>query len=703
MDERQIGAKVSLAVKYRPKCWEDVTEQSVVKAILENQVQTKTVQSAYLFTGPSGTGKTTSARIFANMINAGKGNPIEVDAASNSGVDNIRQIIEDAKRKPLDAEYKIFIVDECFQGSTLITTPTGAIPIKDIKVGDKVCNMSGIGTVTHLFKNSVFTNRLCCVTIDGVKTFTTIDHLYFTNNGWVEAQNLREGDIVYAPTYLRNLWKDIFKQTKGSEVLLSRMLCCFTDTGEKKEISREYGCSVLCDLWKAIQDDTLQTKKDLFRRVQERIDFYTGKTSISANRIWKDVEREIKSAYANTKPDVRFTEYREDDRNKEIEWYLGNLERTEGWQWSIYNASNEIIQRTESRTNIRISDKNELSKEGTSISYLLQSRPCLSYDKAGDRGGWERTQNEKLYSKGFEENPISKFNRVESVEIYKRGYNDELFRCGFSSEILCGEYAEMYDIEVDNHHSYFANGVLVHNCHSLSNGAWQALLKTLEEPPKFTIFIFCTTDPQKVPATILSRVQRYNFQKISNEGIIERLNDILEKEGKESEIPISWSEDAVEYISRISSGGMRDAITLLDKCLSLSSDLTLENVLKTIGAENYNTFLSLLTALANNNSATSISLIEQVYSDGKDVKQFMKDFAKFILDVEKYSMYQDFRYISLPQTMESDLRNLTDNLDIFTVMDFVVNLNNQIKWDSDPKTLIELSILIYCGKECYYA
>ena len=105
MNERQIGAKVSLAVKYRPKCWEDVTEQSVVKDILENQVRTKTVQSAYLFTGPSGTGKTTSARIFANMINDGKGKPIEVDAASNSGVDNVRQIIEDAKRIHIDVEY----------------------------------------------------------------------------------------------------------------------------------------------------------------------------------------------------------------------------------------------------------------------------------------------------------------------------------------------------------------------------------------------------------------------------------------------------------------------------------------------------------------------------------------------------------------------------------------------------------------------
>lgn len=338
-------AKEALAVKYRPKVFEGMTEQSAIKDILENQINTKTFQHGYLFTGPAGCGKTTSARIFANMINAGKGNPIEVDAASNSGVDNIRQIIEDAKRKPLDADYKIFIVDEC---------------------------------------------------------------------------------------------------------------------------------------------------------------------------------------------------------------------------------------------------------------------------------------------------------------------------------------------------------------HSLSNGAWQALLKTLEEPPKFTIFIFCTTNPEKIPATILSRVQRYSFQKISNEGIVNRLIYIIQQEN--DAFNIHYDLDAIEYISRISSGGMRDAITLLDKCLSLSSDLTLENVLKTIGAEDYSTFITFLSALEGKVKVSAIRIIENVYNAGKDVKQFMKDFAKFILEVEKYALYKNFDYISLPNTLENELEKLIDD-SLFSVMDFVVSLNNQIKWDNDPKTLIELSILIYCVKE----
>ena len=156
--------------------------------------------------------------------------------------------------------------------------------------------------------------------------------------------------------------------------------------------------------------------------------------------------------------------------------------------------------------------------------------------------------------------------------------------------------------------------------------------------------------------------------------------------------------EALRYISRISSGGMRDAITLMDKCLSLSSDLTLENVLKTIGGEDYTTFITFLSALEEKIKVSAIRIIENVYNAGKDVKQFMKDFAKFVLEVEKYALYKNFDYISLPNTLVNELEQLIDDT-LFNVMDFVVSLNSQIKWDNDPKTLIESSILIYCGKE----
>lgn len=104
---------ITLAVKYRPTSFEDVTEQESIKVILKQQLADNSVKHAYLFCGGAGTGKTTCARIFANEINQGKGNPIEMDAASNSGVEDVRNIIQQSKTKSLDSEYKVFIIDEC--------------------------------------------------------------------------------------------------------------------------------------------------------------------------------------------------------------------------------------------------------------------------------------------------------------------------------------------------------------------------------------------------------------------------------------------------------------------------------------------------------------------------------------------------------------------------------------------------------------
>ena len=106
-------AKQALALIYRPKTWDDLVEQDAIKQTIQYQLDSGEISHCYLFTGPAGCGKTTSARILANQINKFLGKPIEIDAASNSSVDDVRKIVQDAKFKSLDSEYKVYVIDEC--------------------------------------------------------------------------------------------------------------------------------------------------------------------------------------------------------------------------------------------------------------------------------------------------------------------------------------------------------------------------------------------------------------------------------------------------------------------------------------------------------------------------------------------------------------------------------------------------------------
>lgn len=228
---------------------------------------------------------------------------------------------------------------------------------------------------------------------------------------------------------------------------------------------------------------------------------------------------------------------------------------------------------------------------------------------------------------------------------------------------------------------------IIDECHSLSNGAWQALLKLLEESPKYAIFILATTDPQKIPATIISRVQRFQFQKIPTDIIVDRLEYILDQE------ELTADTDAIKYIAKVSNGGMRDAITLMDKCISLGKDLTLNNVLSVIGDYSYNTFMDILTSLCEKNEHC-IEVIEQAYNDGQDMKRLLKEFIRFTLDCEKYLLFKNFDIIGLPNTDE--IKDYLKDLDIDRikeVMAILVDLNANIRWDTDPKTSIELMFL----------
>ena len=644
-------SRISLAVKYRPATFDDVVEQSAIKDILMDQIETGTFQHSYLFCGPAGCGKTTAARIFAKDINGGKGSPIEVDAASNNGVDNVRDIIDGARRKPLDCDYKTYIIDECFHKDTLVKTPLGDRRISSIKPGDSVYNMTGTATVTNVFLNHVYTNRLCCVIINGEEILTTVDHLFFTDEGWVEAHNLRRGDVVYD---------------------YNTMSC----------------------LRSGVSDSGKSYSKNLFDEVQEYFDFQ--------NRDRKKGFRTPETADEGKQPYDESGNSQENGTDSYRKRELSKLLSRSRREWALYEAPDSFEEFVGYGVDARVSHSNEGAQSGAPVSYELQSRPGLARFEAGDRGGWCRPQYEIATVARREESQISAEYRVDGVEIYERGNNDELFERYFGRGELCAETVEMYDLEVNGHPSYFAGGVLVHNCHMLSIGAWNAMLKLLEEPPATAIFIMCTTDPQKIPATILSRVQRYNFSKISLDSIINRLryivacenNEVLESGGPDGAYEVE--EEAIQYIAKLADGGMRDSITMLDKCLSLTDTVTVKDAVRALGTVDYSTHFDLLFSMECGNKVQAVKIIEDVYNSGKDLKQFIKQFQYFVLDICKFCTFQDFKYINIPALPEYKQRLMDDDIDLaLAVLEWVRELNSSLRWESNPKAIVQSSVFLF--------
>lgn len=686
----------SLAIKYRPHSFDDVVEQGSIKCILTQQLETNSTKNAYLFCGGAGTGKTTCARIFANEINHHQGNPIEMDAASNSSVEDVREIITQAKTKSLDSEYKVFIIDECFPGNTLINTPYMLKPISSICAGDVIESMSGNRTVTQVFKNKVLTDRLCCVTINNKKIITTVEHLFFTNAGWIEASNLREGDIVYGSENLRELWKRVCKTTgQGHEILFNQLCESVSvqkyDEGTATESTKRD--TSLSNLWKPLYHNGYRQEKNLLEEMRNNSRYEVIYT-VGEYRIWDGEMETVIRKNVNGQSNASSEYNRQDAENERGKWYATSVSYKSGWKWEIYNTSDRLVESIRKWLGTGIPNKHKKSElERNEITLVLQSRPWLFSEETGSRGRWNRTQLEKFIIEGCKENTSTKVARVESVEIYKRGDNDELFRGSFTDTELSSGYVTMYDLEVEGDHSYFANDTLVHNCHAISPTGWQAFLKLIEEPPAKSVFIFCTTDPQKIPKTILSRVQRYDFQRISFKGIVSRLNYILATEGSISVFP-----GAVEYLAKIADGGMRDAITMMDKCLAFSNDLSVENIVKALGTVDYDTMFTLTDCILQKQSDTVIELIETIHMSGKDLSQFIKSYTNFMLDLCKYGIVRSFEYVDIPNTYSDKLCRYSSSAytEFADILGMLVKLNSDIKWETAPKSVIESRFLLRC-------
>ena len=230
---------------------------------------------------------------------------------------------------------------------------------------------------------------------------------------------------------------------------------------------------------------------------------------------------------------------------------------------------------------------------------------------------------------------------------------------------------------------------ILDECHLFSNGAWNAMLKLIEEPPAKTIFIFCTTDPQKIPSTILGRVQRYNFTKLSDSQIISRLESILNKEGI-----TEFEKDALHLIARISKGGMRDSISTMEKCLGFDKKLTVDTVTKSLGIIGYDSMFSLLNFIHSKDSNSVLKYIDNLYENGLDLKVFIVNFIQYLIDLSKYLITNDYSCSSLPISYKEqiDSLNITKE-DLASLIEGLVKLNGLIKYESNPLVFVQAFLL----------
>lgn len=238
---------------------------------------------------------------------------------------------------------------------------------------------------------------------------------------------------------------------------------------------------------------------------------------------------------------------------------------------------------------------------------------------------------------------------------------------------------------------------IIDEVHMLSIGAFNALLKILEEPPKGTIFILCTTDPQKIPATILSRVQRFDFKRIPTQRIMNRLIYIIEKENQTRTEQIEYTDEALQYIAQLAEGGMRDAITKLDTVLGFTQNITSEAVIKCLGLTSTQFILEIIDNIIAKEPKNILGAIDTIFLEGKDLKLFIKDSIKVLIDVIKCQMGSSSE--NIPQSCQARVTNIIEHStpgQLLSILDSYNSLYFKIRYEHNPKIFIESEMLYLC-------
>lgn len=237
---------------------------------------------------------------------------------------------------------------------------------------------------------------------------------------------------------------------------------------------------------------------------------------------------------------------------------------------------------------------------------------------------------------------------------------------------------------------------IIDEVHMLSIGAFNALLKTLEEPPEYVIFILATTEVHKIPVTILSRCQRYDFKRISIDTICERLQELIEKEGLDVE------DRAVRYIARMADGAMRDALSLLDQCVAfyINQRLTYDHVLEVLGAVDTEVFSRLLRQLLKRDVKQVIETVDELIMQGRELSQLAADFTWYLrnlLLIKSSEDMEDVLDVSTENLAQlKDEAQMVETDELLRYIRVFSELTNQLKYATQKRVLLEVAFIKLC-------